>query len=157
VRRDLRGAVIFLALLLLGAGFLLFHRSRGTGHRPNIVVFVWDTCRADHLSAYGYPRPTTPRLEEFARDAVTFRHAYAPAPWTPPSHASLFTGLLPAHHGLTQREGEEAGRVRDGIPLLAETLAAAGYDTVGFTCNAFSGSSASPTSRHKTPWGPLEP
>ncbi len=132
-RRGAVGVAVLVLLLLTAASLLL---SRGTARRPNIVVIVWDTCRADRLSAYGHPRPTTPRLEEFSRDAVTFRHAYAPAPWTPPSHASLFTGLLPAHHGLTQREGEEGGRVRPGIPLLAETLAAAGYDTVGFTCNA---------------------
>ena len=134
--RSLRVSAILLVLLLAGGGLFLGLRSRGAARHPNIVVFVWDTCRADRLSAYGYPLPTTPRLEAFARGAVTFRHAYAPAPWTPPSHASLFTGLIPAHHGLTQREEAEEGRVRAGLPLLAETLAAAGYDTVGFTCNA---------------------
>jgi len=125
-----------LAAILL-AGLLLPVPGCGSGTpRPNLVVIVWDTCRTDRLSAYGCAVPTTPRLDEFARDAVKFQRAYAPAPWTPPSHASLFTGLLPSHHGLTQRESAEGGRVQVGLPLLAETLAAGGYETVGFTCNA---------------------
>lgn len=137
VAQGLRRGARALLLLLLSGGALLPSCGRGGPSRPpNIVVVVWDTCRPDRLSAYGYPLPTTPRLEEFARGAVKYEHAYSPAPWTPPSHASLFTGLLPARHGLTQREEAEGGRTRPGIPLLAETLAAAGYDTIGFSCNA---------------------
>lgn len=129
--RPAAAAAILLLLLVAGAAAL---RSRLSSRPPNVVLVVWDTCRADRLSACGYARPTTPRLEAFARGAVTFRNAFAPAPWTPPSHASLFTGLLPSRHGLTQGSGQ-AARVRRGIPLLAETLAAAGYETVGFSAN----------------------
>jgi arylsulfatase A-like enzyme len=102
--------------------------------RPNIVLVVWDTCRADRLSAYGYGKPTTPWLEGFARDAVIFKEAFSPSPWTPPAHASLFTGLLPEKHGLLHGKGD---RVPRHVPLLAETLRAAGYETIGFSSNAF--------------------
>ena len=90
--------------------------------------------RADRLSAYGYGRPTTPWLEDFASDGTLFRNAFTPSPWTPPAHASLFTGLLPKNHGLLHGRGD---RVVRGVPLLAETLRDAGYETVGFMGNAF--------------------
>ncbi len=101
---------------------------------PNIVVFVWDTCRADRLSAFGYSRPTTPWLDAFSRDAVRFDRCYAPAPWTSPSHASLFTGLVPHRHGLRRSSRD---RVALSIPVLAETLAGEGYETVGFSANGY--------------------
>jgi arylsulfatase A-like enzyme len=116
------------------AGSLLLALGTGTDTRPNIVLVVWDTTRADRLSAYGYGRPTTPWLEDFASDGTLFRNAFTPSPWTPPAHASLFTGLHPKNHGLLQGKGD---RVARGIPLLAETLRDAGYETVGFTSNAF--------------------
>ena len=67
---------------------------------PNILLIVMDAVRADHLSCYGYKRPTTPFLEEMAADGVIFDNAFAAAPWTPPSHASLFTGTYPSKHGV---------------------------------------------------------
>lgn len=96
--------------------------------RPDVLLITLDTLRADHTSAYGYARPTTPRLEEVARDGVRFAAAYAPMPTTLPSHASLMTGLLPRALGL----------LKNGIafahpaPTLAETLGASGYRTAAF-------------------------
>src|SRR5688572_29502610 len=130
--RRTRIAAAIGALLAAAAAWWAFApRSPG---RPNIVILVWDTCRADRLSAYGYKKPTSPWLEGFARDAVLYKEAFSPSPWTPPAHASLFTGLLPDNHGL--RHGGE-DRVRRGVPLIAETLRQSGYETVGFSCNAF--------------------
>ena len=54
---------------------------------PNILLIVLDTLRADHLSAYGYARPTTPHIDRFAREGVLFEAAYVNAPWTLPSHS----------------------------------------------------------------------
>jgi arylsulfatase A-like enzyme len=51
--------------------------------KPNILLIVMDAVRADHLSCYGYKRPTTPFLEEMAADGVIFDNAFAAAPWTP--------------------------------------------------------------------------
>ncbi len=97
---------------------------------PNIVFITLDTVRADHLSAYGYRRPTTPNLERFARTGVLFENAIAPTSWTLASHASMFTGLLPQQHGADF-----------GVPLvsspwtLAEILRSRGYQTAGFVAN----------------------
>jgi len=120
------------ALLAAAVGWSV--QRRAAPARPDIVLIVWDTCRADRLSAYGYGKETSPWLESFAEDAVLFREAYSPSPWTPPAHGSLFTGLLPKRHGLLQGLGD---RIAPGIPLLAETLRKAGYETVCFTANGF--------------------
>jgi arylsulfatase A-like enzyme len=86
-----------------------------------------------HLSAYGYARPTSPRFDALAASGALFLDATAPATWSLPSHASLFTGLFPSGHG-----AHEEHRFLDaGVPTLAETLAAAGWDTRCFTANAW--------------------
>lgn len=66
---------------------------------PDVLLVVMDTVRRDHLSLHGYARPTTPRLDAFAREATVFDEAYSNAPYTLASHASLFTGKLPSLHG----------------------------------------------------------
>src|SRR5690606_41998411 len=66
---------------------------------PNVVLIVVDTLRADHVSAYGN-RARTPNIDALARSGVRFEHAYAHGSMTGPSHASLFTGLLPRDHGV---------------------------------------------------------
>ena len=89
-----------------------------------------DTVRADHLSLYGYERPTTPALEQFAQQGIRFDQARATAPWTLPSHASMFTGRWP--HEL----GEEwMTPIRGNFPTLAEYLGDHGYATAGFVAN----------------------
>jgi arylsulfatase A-like enzyme len=99
--------------------------------RPNVVLIVMDTTRADHLSLYGYDRDTTPYLASLAEEAIRFDHAYATSPWTVSSHASLFTGLLPATHQATQ----ENLRLDSELDTLAELLGRAGYETAAFTNN----------------------
>lgn len=58
-----------------------------------------DTMGAKHMSLYGYPRQTTPNLEHLAQDCAVYTRCFAPACWTIPSHASMFTGLYPSQHG----------------------------------------------------------
>lgn len=129
--RAARAAAAGLLLALLAAP--LPSCDSAPGARPrDIVLVVWDTCRGDRVSAHGYPFPTTPRLAAFAADAVSFPRCSSPAPWTPPAHASLFTGLLPRDHGMTEGVGD---RVRHGIPLLPATLREAGYETVAVSAN----------------------
>jgi arylsulfatase A-like enzyme len=98
---------------------------------PNILIVVWDTVRADRLSLYGHARPTTPLLESFARDARVFEDCVSVASTTVPAHASIFTGLLPAEHGL----GNRAGHMDDSFITLAEALRRAGYGTYLFSEN----------------------
>ncbi|PSB57040.1 sulfatase, partial [filamentous cyanobacterium CCP1] len=64
--------------------------------RPDILFLVLDTQRADRLSCYGYDAPTSPHLDAFAAKATLFQRAIAPAQWTIPSHASMFTGVYPS-------------------------------------------------------------
>lgn len=109
--------------------------------RPDVVLITIDTLRADRCSLYGAAHPTTPFLEELARRAVVFDAAYASSSWTPPSMASIFTGLPPRAHGVIK------GAVRDGAAVnqqvldaafttIAESFQAAGYHTIGVTSNA---------------------
>jgi arylsulfatase A-like enzyme len=98
--------------------------------RPDILLLVLDTQRADRLSCYGHDRPTSPQLDAFAADATLFQYAISPAQWTVPVHASLFTGLYPASHNTLQA----SSRLPATLPPLAERLRAGGYHTAGF-CN----------------------
>jgi arylsulfatase A-like enzyme len=98
----------------------------------NALFVVMDTVRKDHLTPYGYDRPTTPGLEEFAAEATVFEQCVAPAPWTLPVHASLFTGMYPSQHGADQENP-----YLDGATTLAETLSSAGYDTACYSSNAW--------------------
>jgi uncharacterized sulfatase len=103
--------------------------------RPDIIFIVLDTQRADRLGCYGHQaRETgstiTPNLDRFASEAALFERAISPAQWTIPSHASMFTGLYPTAHQVTQSE-HGLGPDR---PLMAEVLQASGYETIGF-CN----------------------
>ena len=93
--------------------------------RPNILLITIDTLRADHCSAYGYAKPTTPRLAGLAKEGVLCAVAYAPMATTAPSHATMFTGLLPRAHGVRVNGGVLAGRHQ----TLAEVLRAHGYRT----------------------------
>src|SRR5581483_5834575 len=65
---------------------------------PNVLLVVVDTLRADHLSTYGYARPTSPELTAIANQGVLFENAIAPSSWTLPSHASILTGRYPHDH-----------------------------------------------------------
>jgi len=96
--------------------------------KPNILLIVMDCVRFDYLSVYGYPRPTTPNLERLAADGVVFENAFAAAPWTPPSHASLFTGTYPSQHGVDVNENLY---LSEQNITLAQVLAEHGYRTFG--------------------------
>jgi arylsulfatase A-like enzyme len=98
----------------------------------NVVFVVMDTVRKDRLSVYGYDEPTSPALEAVAEESTVFEQAVAPAPWTLPVHASLFTGLYPSEHGASQERP-----YLEGATTLAETLGAAGYDTACYSSNAW--------------------
>jgi arylsulfatase A-like enzyme len=90
-----------------------------------------DTARVDHLSCYGYGRQTTPNIDRIASQGVLFEQAISAGSWTLPSHATLFTGLYPRDHKTTAQNWDLASE----LTTLAEELAAAGYDTAGFSCN----------------------
>lgn len=105
----------------------------------NILVYLVDTLRADHMGCYGYNRPTTPRIDEFAEQAVLFKNAQAQSPWTRASVGSVFSGLWPETHGAQDREHI----LTEKTTTLAEILHDHGYTTFGFTGNGNS----------HAPWG----
>ena len=102
---------------------------------PNVILVSIDTLRADHLGCYGYGRDTSPRIDQMAREGVLFRHATAASSWTLPSHASLFTGLIPSRHGAVQFGLTTP--LREELTTLPELLWDAGYDTAGFVGGAY--------------------
>lgn len=99
---------------------------------PNVVLVVLDTVRADHLSLYGYERPTSPRLAELARRSVRFDQARAAAPWTLASHATFFTGRWAHELGVRWLYP-----MRGDVLTLSEFLGSLGYATAGFVGNTF--------------------
>ena len=97
----------------------------------NILLLILDTVRAESLILYGYARSTTPNLEQLASRGVLFTRAFAPASWTLPSHASLFTGRYP-----DEMPWLFARKPLDGTyPTIAEVLRDNGYATAAFTAN----------------------
>jgi arylsulfatase A-like enzyme len=104
--------------------------SRPASRAPNLLWIVMDTVRADHMSLYGYGRRTTPELERRAGDGITFEMARSAAPFTLPSHVTMFTGLWPFEHG-ARIDRPYCGP----SPTLAEHLAARGYTTAGLAGN----------------------
>jgi arylsulfatase A-like enzyme/MFS family permease len=93
--------VLFLFLLLRegdGKGNIREIKNAPTG-KLNILLITLDTTRVDHISCYGYGRPTTPNLDNLSQEGILYKNAYATASWTLPSHASIFTGKYPAKHG----------------------------------------------------------
>ncbi len=93
---------------------------------PDILLIILDTLRRDRVSVYGDSHKTTPALDAFAENATLFERAVAPAQWTVPSHASMFTGVYPSTHQVTQANHKLSG----SYPTLAEILRVGGYKTV---------------------------
>ncbi len=97
--------------------------------RPPVVMISIDTLRSDRLPAYGYGAVETPAIDRLAADGVLFERAFTHVNVTLPAHASLFTGLLPAVHGVRDNAGYRLG---ESIPTLAAELNRHGYATGGF-------------------------
>lgn len=95
----------------------------------NVLLYVMDALRADHLSCYGYERDTSPALDRLAAEGTRFSACFSPATWTRPVAASLLTGLYPPAHGTRTRHDT----LGESVPTIAESFAAAGYDTYGVT------------------------
>lgn len=96
-----------------------------TPRRPNVIIYLVDTLRADHLGSYGYHKPISPSIDEFAADAVLFERTMAQTSWTRTAVASIFTGMVPTSHGVINRKD---GLVAE-LETLAEVLKGEGYDT----------------------------
>jgi arylsulfatase A-like enzyme len=100
---------------------------------PNVLILVWDTVRADHLSAYGYGLDTSPNLKAFAKEGVLYERAISPAMWTLPSHSAMFTGLPESANGATA----DHKWLDEKFPTMAESFSDYGYDTYLFSANPY--------------------
>lgn len=101
--------------------------------KPNIVLVLVDSLRPEHLSCYGYPRRTSPRLDALAEEGTLYENAFAAGAWTVPSVSSILTGMYPSQHRVC---GERP--VLDGpYRTLPEVLRDAGYTTLGLTANVW--------------------
>jgi arylsulfatase A-like enzyme len=147
-RRSAAPLLLLFCLLIAGIeGGMRLHEAyvtarlpKASSNAPNVIVIVLDTARADHFSAYGYERETTPRIDELARHAVLFENAIASSSWSLPSHASLLTGRPVHEHGW--------GNIRqipwmgwgthglNGLPTVGEALQRLGYRTGAFSANS---------------------
>ena len=131
------------AVLALAAALCLSGCARDVAHPDALVLIVVDTLRADRLGSYGYHRSTSPGLDRLAARGVVLERAWAPSPWTLPSFASLYSGLLPSRHGAGVAPGAgpapERGfsRLAGGVPVAAEILRSHGFATAGFATNRF--------------------
>jgi arylsulfatase A-like enzyme len=108
---------------LVGMAIVLF-MGMSENPRPNVVVIVVDTLRADSVSV-GMEQGVTPNIAALAARGTVFPQAFSHAPMTLPAHAALFSGRHPYETGV-HNNGE---RVPEGLPLLAEHLRQAGYQT----------------------------
>ncbi len=106
--------------------------SQPAGRRPNILIYMIDTLRADRLGSYGNPRPVSPQIDAFAGEATLFENGVGQSSWTRASVASLFTGIWPPAHGAYGRKD----RLSDEAVTLAELLQEAGYRTAAILANA---------------------
>ncbi len=109
-------------------------RGREAPASTPIVVVTMDTTRVDALSPWGGPVAASPEISKLADRSTVFENAWAVAPWTLPSHATIFTGLYPYRHGAGVSEDHLPAR----IETLAERLCEHGYFAAGFAGGALS-------------------
>ena len=132
-------------ILLLGALFLQgCDGAWSDGGRPDIIVILVDALRADYLGCYGFRGDISPNIDSLAAESILFENAVAPAPWTKPSVASLFTSLDPLSHRVLDQDRqfwqatsaqEKTDTLTDEAWTLAEGLADLGYETAAWVAN----------------------
>jgi len=93
----------------------------------NVILISLDTLGAEHLPCYGYKRDTAQNLCNFARDNIFFSNAFSNAPWTLPSHFSIFTSLYPNHHNIVE---VSASKLDPNITTMAEFFKKNNYKTI---------------------------
>jgi len=103
-------------------------RFSPTYDKPNVLLISLDSLRADHVSAYGYHRATTPALDKLAAEGIRYDNAISTSSWTLPTHLTMFTSRYQVSHGVVH----DTNVLDPGIPVLGEIMKAAGYSTAGF-------------------------
>src|SRR5688572_15808031 len=156
-RFRVTGAALAGLVVVLGASTRLWRNSAewrwsrsapaASEGAPNVLLLILDTVRASRLNLHGFARPTSPELVRIASSATTFDYAMASAPWTLPSHCSLFTGLYP-----NETSCRWQAPLDDAPTTIAEVFRARGYRTAGFIANHFYGTDEMGLARGFTRW-----
>lgn len=120
------------AVLVLSPSSETSLKSSHQSEKPNIVLLMVDTLRADKLGTYGNPLPVSPEIDELATRGVVFEKVISQTSWTRPSVASLLTSVYPRKLGVMKEQWDV---LREDITTLAEALKAGGYYTIGLTAN----------------------
>jgi choline-sulfatase len=107
--------------------------------KNDVVFIILDSARKDRVSAFGHHRETTPVFDELAEEATMYENAFTPAPWTLPSHCSMFTGRYPSEHGITNGFTDRNLQIPHKLPTIPKVLADQGYATAGFSNNPWVG------------------
>lgn len=115
-----------LAAVVVAMVWFVCVRAGGSREIRNVVLISIDTCRADHLSCYGYIRPITPNIDAVAAQSILFQDVVSPVPLTLPAHSSIMTGTIPPYHGVRDNMEYKLG---DSQLTLAEILAKNGFKT----------------------------
>lgn len=102
--------------------------------KPNVLIVIIDSLRADHVGCYGYHRATTPNIDRIAAEGCLFETCITAAPFSPASYASLFSNLYPHQHGVN---GDTVRVWPDSWPRLPELMKQRGYYTFGVSDNSF--------------------
>jgi len=126
-RRHQPSAMIVLVLVLASACSRTPPQIAGP-HARNLLLVTIDTLRADHVGAYGYTRARTPVVDGLAGAGIRFDRAYAAAPITLPSHATILTGRYPPGHGAR----DNGVHLSASVPTLATVLHERGFRTAAF-------------------------
>jgi arylsulfatase A-like enzyme len=126
------------ALLLIVLAAPLPSRAADEAPRQRILLVLIDALRADHVGAYGYPRPTTPRIDALAAAGTRYERAYVNAPWTRASTGCFLTGVNASRH----RAETAQSKLPAEVVTIAQRLRKAGWATAGFTANGNGGSLA---------------
>ena len=129
---------VLAAILVIVLGIAVYRVLWGSGFLPegaarHVVLVVFDTLRADRMSLYGHSAQTSPQLEAASGELLRYGSTKATAPWTVPSHASMFTGMWPSEH----RAQWGSFSLAESHLTLAEILRSRGFCTVGLSANPF--------------------
>lgn len=130
--------LLALLLVVLPISYIIYYAAKP---KPaSTILIILDTLRADHLGFYGYGRNTSPVLDQFAKDNLAFTNAVSTSSWTPPSVATMITGLYPSSHtmmppGERDLAKSKAFKLPDKAITLAEIFKENGYKTAALTPN----------------------
>jgi arylsulfatase A-like enzyme len=166
----LGGALATILIVMRSLPEALPETKEDVGALRAVLFVTIDTLRADHVGAYGYERPTSPRLDEFAKESVLFERAYAPMPSTDPSHVAMLTGQLPRTTGVMangypitnpdvsslaswfRQEGYRTGAITSRAHLNPASLLLPGFDTFSAPTTAARSTEAAEALRRARTW-----